>query len=96
MKLYRSKKMIQHHIINKCKGGGNQKSNLLRFERNREKAWHYLFRNRSIKEVIAILGISKILLSRDDRRVWYFLFGHKSVQEVIELLKRVDRAKSAQ
>lgn len=88
--------MVNHHILNRVNRGGNQKSNLLRFERNREKAWHYLFKNRSIKEVIAVLNISKILLSRDDRRVWKFLFGHKSVQEVIELLKRVDRAKSAQ
>jgi hypothetical protein len=51
----RSGKMVRHHITNRCNGGTSTQSNLLLFDRNREKAWHFLFKNLSFEEVAELL-----------------------------------------
>ena len=51
----RSRRFNKHHIVNKCKGGKKTKSNLLTFEVNRHKAWHFLFGNKSFEEVEELL-----------------------------------------
>jgi len=54
-KFRRSGVMIKHHITNKCKGGKSTKENLLVFDQNRERAWHFLFGNKSFEEVAELL-----------------------------------------
>jgi len=51
----RSGRIIRHHIKNRCKGGGNSIHNLLQFDSEREKAWHFLFKNMSFTEVAELL-----------------------------------------
>ncbi len=51
----RGKKFVDHHITNRCKRGGDGKSNLIRLEEQREKAWHFLFGNMSFEEVAELL-----------------------------------------
>lgn len=51
----RSGKMIKHHITNRCQGGKSTPENLLRFDSERERAWHFLFGNQSFEEVAELL-----------------------------------------
>jgi len=51
----RSGKKIRHHIKNRCKGGKSEPSNLLLFDSERERAWHFLFGNKSFEEVAILL-----------------------------------------
>jgi tetratricopeptide (TPR) repeat protein/tRNA A-37 threonylcarbamoyl transferase component Bud32 len=43
----RSRKLIKHHITNRCRGGKTEPSNLLLFDSERERAWHFLFGNKN-------------------------------------------------
>lgn len=45
----------KHHIRNKCRGGQSIQSNLLILDEDRHRAWHTLFRNLDLDEVIALL-----------------------------------------
>ncbi len=51
----RTGKMIKHHIVNRCNGGPTLPFNLLMFDSEREKAWHFLFQNKSFEEVAELL-----------------------------------------
>jgi hypothetical protein len=51
----RSGKMVQHHITNRCHKGRSTPDNLLRFDSERERAWHFLFKNLSFEEVAELL-----------------------------------------
>jgi hypothetical protein len=51
----RSGTIIKHHMINRCRGGGSEESNLLRFDSERERAWHFLFGNLSFEEAANLL-----------------------------------------
>jgi len=51
----RSGKIIKHHIVNKCRGGKAKPSNLLKFDSERERAWHFIFGNKSFEEVAELL-----------------------------------------
>ena len=51
----RTGKMIKHHIINRCNSGPTLPFNLLMFDSEREKAWHFLFANKSFEEVAELL-----------------------------------------
>ena len=51
----RSGKMVKHHITNRCHRGKSEPSNLLRFDSERERAWHFLFKNLSFEEVAELL-----------------------------------------
>jgi len=51
----RSGVMVKHHITNKSRGGKKTDENLLVFDRNRERAWHFLFGNKSFEEVAELL-----------------------------------------
>lgn len=51
----RSGVIIKHHILNRCRGGSNKEHNLLSFDSEREKAWHFLFQNLSFKEAAELL-----------------------------------------
>ena len=51
----RSGNFIKHHIKNRSRGGSSHPSNLLRFDKEREDAWHFLFKNLSFLEVAELL-----------------------------------------
>jgi hypothetical protein len=51
----RSGKVIKHHITNRVNGGKSTPENLLRFDSERERAWHFLFKNMSFEEVAELL-----------------------------------------
>lgn len=45
----------EHHIQNKCRGGQSIQSNLLRLDTRRHDAFHLLFGNLDLDEVIEVL-----------------------------------------
>jgi len=51
----RSNVFNYHHIKNKVNGGEKIGSNLLRMDRERHNAWHFLFGNLSFREVSELL-----------------------------------------
>lgn len=89
----RSGKMIKHHIQNRCMGGSSKPHNLLLFDSEREKAWHFIFRNLSFYEAGTKLLNWKLELTEEETKAWYFLFKNKTEEEVARLLLRVDRMK---
>ena len=51
----RSGRIIKHHIVNRVNHGKSTPSNLLKFDSERERAWHFLFGNKSFEEVAELL-----------------------------------------
>ncbi len=45
----------EHHLTPRSRGGSDAKSNLLRLDKARHKAWHFLFANTTLVEIIKIL-----------------------------------------
>ncbi len=48
-------KKNRHHLKPKSRGGQNIPSNILNIEMKRHNAWHILWGNRTLDEVIALL-----------------------------------------
>ncbi len=51
----KKRRASQHHLKPKSRGGQNIESNLLIIEIKRHNAWHVLWENRTLDEVIALL-----------------------------------------
>jgi len=51
----RAGKMSEHHLRPRSRGGSSVESNLLRLDIRRHEAWHLLFQNRTLMEVIVLL-----------------------------------------
>ena len=45
----------RHHLKPKSRGGESIESNLIDFDRSRHDAWHFLFSNLTLDEVIELL-----------------------------------------
>ena len=45
----------RHHIINRCRGGADLPNNQLLIKIERHEAWHKLFKNLDLDEVIKLL-----------------------------------------
>jgi hypothetical protein len=48
-------RITKHHIKNKCMGGDNTFQNLLALDEKRHQAWHLLFHNLDIPQIIKLL-----------------------------------------
>ena len=44
-----------HHLKNRCHGGTSVMSNLLRMDERRHDAWHLLFKNMDLPQIIRLL-----------------------------------------
>ena len=51
----RKGKTNHHHLTPRSRGGKNVCSNLLQMDYNRHSAWHLLFQNLTLEEIIALL-----------------------------------------
>jgi len=56
----------RHHLKPKSRGGQGIESNLLWIKLDRHKAWHELFNNLTIKEVIALL--TRVKRAKDNQK----------------------------
>lgn len=51
----RAKKFNKHHLTAKVRGGDSTESNLLYMDLRRHQAWHLLFNNLTLREIIELL-----------------------------------------
>ena len=55
----------RHHWTNKCKGGKSTKDNVSWLNIAKHRAWHFIFKNLSLREVIELLQkMERIKLSQ--------------------------------
>lgn len=88
-----------HHIVNKCHGGDNHKSNLLLMKVRRHETLHKMFGNQTLRMIYLTIKETNhrlIMSDADNLENWLNLFGDKCKFEVLVLLERVIRAKEAQ
>lgn len=90
-----------HHIL--IPGGETISSNLFLFDVYRHDAWHLLFGNKKLDEIISLLWEMKSIESflesfKNDYKydAFQLLFGRKTFEHVISLLKRVRDIKKSQ
>ena len=51
----RAGKFNRHHLTPRSRGGNNSHKNLLNMDISRHNAWHFLFGNKTLEEIIALL-----------------------------------------
>lgn len=95
----------KHHIIlPRSRGGENIDSNLFLFDVYRHEAWHLLFKNKTLFEIISFLERGKNVKERMEllpnkkycHSAFHLLFEKKTLGEVIALLQRVLQIKKSQ
>ena len=59
-------KKTLHHLLNKCNGGKTTPWNLLCLREARHEAWHTLFHNMDLDEIIECLQRVKQLVTKKD------------------------------
>jgi hypothetical protein len=64
----RSGKFNRHHLKPRSRGGDSLESNLLTMDTNRHDAWHLLFSNLTITEIIELLERVAKMKRRQKRR----------------------------
>ena len=92
-----------HHIELRSRGGSKIESNLLVMDAYRHDAWHLLFSNKTLGEIIGLFklvkSIKELLHSINSyykHSAFYLLFGRKSLEEIIALLMKLQQLKRAQ
>lgn len=51
----RTKKLSDHHLTPRSRNGGDEISNLLKMDTRRRQAWHLLFHNLTLIEIVDLL-----------------------------------------
>jgi hypothetical protein len=93
-----------HHLELPCSRGGDKTaSNILVMDAYRHDAWHLLFCNNTLNEVIGhfmfVKSIKEFLHSINNyykHSAFHLLFGHKTLNQIIELLLKLKQLKRAQ
>ena len=64
-KWIRSRSRSRHHLTPRSRGGSSLDSNLLNMDLHRHQAWHLLFKNLTLHEIIELLQrLEKIKLKQ--------------------------------
>lgn len=53
-KARRYKKLTRHHVLPKCRGGGDER-NIIRLRKEKHEAWHTLFGTMTFQEAAELL-----------------------------------------
>lgn len=91
--------MTVHHLVAKTRNGTRKPSNCLRLWRDRHTAYHLLFNNDTLDEIISKLTqhpckfTEYVITNKKRYQAYELLFRNKHVSEIIEILKRVRRIK---
>ncbi|MEI7688995.1 MAG: hypothetical protein WCI91_02290 [Candidatus Nomurabacteria bacterium] len=94
----------EHHIELPCsRGGSNTESNILVMDAYRHDAWHLLFYNKTLTEIIGhfklVVSIKEFLHSINNyykHSAFHLLFGRKTLDQIIALLLKVQEIKRSQ
>lgn len=91
---FRKTHLTKHHLHAKQRGGDLSPCNTLRLWRDKHDAWHFVFGNLNLSEIIHNLyARHSILIKTSHTKQWKFLFKDKPIKKVIALLKRVRKFK---
>lgn len=86
--------MSKHHLVPKCLGGSKKSHNLLRLWRDKHDAWHRIFENQTISEIIPVLIHGRKNIGKwVGTSHWKLLFGDKNLIEVYLLLTKLQQIK---
>lgn len=92
----------EHHLISRSKGGESLGSNLLRIDVYRHDAWHLLFGNKTINEIVNLLKdfkdyreFMRTIDHYHKHRAYQLLLGKRTIEEVIVLMLRIKSIKNA-
>ena len=89
----------EHHLVPRSRGGSCHHRNKLWLWRKRHEAWHNMWGNDTLDEIVAHLSSLAKRYKRDTyahSRNWVVVFGKKDVYEALELLHRVAEIKLKQ
>lgn len=86
--------LSKHHLLPKQRGGHLSPCNTLRLWRDKHDAWHYVFGQLNLDEIIhALFARYRTVIKTSKTKQWKFLFKGKSIKKVIALLKRIRKIK---
>ncbi len=95
--LKRTRVTQEHHLTPSSRGGESITSNLLDIELYRHVAWHYLFQNMTLDEIINYLnsiGTIDILYKKPyGKNAVNLLFHDMTLSEIVFCLKRIGVSK---
>jgi hypothetical protein len=66
MKNKHNSRSTRHHLVNRCNGGKTRPDNILNLWRPRHEAWHTLFNNMDLDQIINCLIRLKGLVARKE------------------------------
>lgn len=96
---FRNTYMTVHHLKAKARGGTRKPSNSLRIWRDRHTAYHILFHNDTLDEIISKLvsnpcKFTTNVLANDKRyQAYRLLWRNQPVTHIVKVLKRLSRIK---
>lgn len=93
----------EHHLISRSKGGESLSSNLLRIDVYKHDAWHLLFGNKTIDEIVKLLKkfkdykeFMRTINHYHKHRAYQRLLGKRTIEEAVVLMLRIKSIKKAQ
>ena len=88
----------RHHWTNKSCGGATNRKNISWLKIKKHRAWHFLFKNLSLRDVIKLLKIlpNERGLRNYKTKDWEIVFKDLSIEEAIKLLERTMSIKNSQ
>lgn len=51
----KKRRLTKHHIVPRSRGGSNDPENIMWLSEKKHEAWHILFANKTIPEIIGLL-----------------------------------------
>jgi hypothetical protein len=96
---FRDTFMTVHHLRAKTRGGVKKPNNSLRIWRDKHTAWHILFHNDTLDEIISKMSMNLYKFTRyileDDKRyqAYRLLWRNQPLVHVLQILKRLRRIK---
>ena len=82
-------KVNRHHLVPRTKGGTKSRDNLLRSHRYKHECWPFLFKQKTVDEIIVFLEKNP-LLPKQRPVLWAILFEGISVSDVIVMLNDIE------
>lgn len=88
---HRETTLSRHHILNKIRGGTMCPKNILRLWRDKHNCWHYIFKDRTIDEIMYTMSTYYDHYSQTDE--WRVLFKDLPLLQIVRLLERTMKIK---
>ena len=88
--------MNRHHWSPRSRNGGDIQRNISWLHEEKHRAWHRMFFNLTLKEVIIALDTVGEILMSNKRKDWNIVFKDRNVYQAKILLQRMRRIKKGQ